>query len=466
MNISSESCAELIKSGQILMRDGKHEEAISAFTQANDLQPDSFWAKHHAGEAYASLERWEQAVESFQAAIAVDGKNFGTHFKLANALMHLQRWSDAIESLQRAAEIDPKNLWPLIRIGDALSRMDRLTEAAALYQQVIEREPTNLAALSGLCKASQGMPPSEELINALRLAVDANPQEFWPVFRLGEAYEQLGHWEKALETFQRAVALNETGFGAHFKLGDVLTQLQRWPEAVESLRLACELDPENVWARARLGEAFAMSGREEEAMVAFAQVIERDPKNVAALHGLNVLSEAVDTPDQSLEKLEIPANAGPDEFLQMFGLARGYFHSQQWDNAIVSLQQTIALCPTFSPALEMLGEVHIKLDQLDKAEESFRKALEISPTAPAIDGLRRVLKKQGRTGDTTIDTITRALIHTLVEDTKYTPGYDLLGAIFEQEDQLEAAKAIYRKAASHDAANEDIKRRLAALENS
>jgi ribosomal protein S12 methylthiotransferase accessory factor len=86
---------------------GYFQEALAAFTQALELDPNLKEAHHLLGFCYFKLEEYQQAVECFEKVIELDP---GSAIDYANLGINLQRLGHAKEAgfvLQQALELDP-----------------------------------------------------------------------------------------------------------------------------------------------------------------------------------------------------------------------------------------------------------------------------------------------------------------------------------------------------------------------
>ena len=61
-----------VRSGWVLSRLGRHEEAVESYRDALALEPESAMAHASMGDALLRLERYEEALESFERALAAD----------------------------------------------------------------------------------------------------------------------------------------------------------------------------------------------------------------------------------------------------------------------------------------------------------------------------------------------------------------------------------------------------------
>lgn len=76
------------------------------------------------------------------------------------------------------------------------------------------------------------------------------------------------------------------------------------------------------------------------------------------------------------------ANAGvPKKALEYYDKASQLARDKNYAGAIKELELAVAEYPSYVSALTLIGMLHMKLDELDKADEAFKAALKIDPEA-------------------------------------------------------------------------------------
>jgi len=93
-----------------LQKQGKNDEAVTAFDKATKLKPT--WAKpwNSKGWAFYKIGKFDEALSSFDKAIALEPKWDKPWFNKAKILYHLENYSDAKQFVEHALSLkaDPK----------------------------------------------------------------------------------------------------------------------------------------------------------------------------------------------------------------------------------------------------------------------------------------------------------------------------------------------------------------------
>lgn len=304
-----EACWARVGLGKALSQQARWEDAVKAFAQATELEPQQFWALFRLGEANVRLQRWEQAADSFQRACMVRGDHFwarykvgevqtklehwpeaikafaaakkiqpdsfAANFSLAKAYFHAQRWSEAAASFAQANRFESDNFWSHFHLGESLSELQRWEEAVAAFERAgklqIDLSPIQRRLTKEIIKRGCGA----EQVAHYELALAALPEDFSSHFYLGLALVHSDELGRAAASFQKSIELNPAFCPAYEQLGETYVQLQQFPEAEESFRKAIEISP-NAQGWTRLGEVLLMQNRIVDGIAAFIQAIARD----------------------------------------------------------------------------------------------------------------------------------------------------------------------------------------------
>ena len=171
-----------------------------------------------------------------------------------------------------------------------------------------------------------------------------------------------GTRELGFEHLRGAVALEPKDPNWHVHLGQGLTAVGRYEEAEKTYAHAAELSAGHTGILMQWGKALRLAGRPSEASQVYARVIQQRPSKTAWLAASEALSEAGDTETAAIAY----EKAFPEEDRPDFAAAH-------------------------------LADLHIGLDQYDKAIALNNKLRGTSPNDPDV-GLRAVTLMR-RTGD-------------------------------------------------------------------
>lgn len=181
---------ELIAEGEALAKREQHEEAMAAFEQATQVDPenpeawrllgdelfflaDSQWVRSLSDlfsetvqdqrERKERTERrrhdFEQALDAYTQALTLDPTIDYVWFQKGRTLAVLDRYKEALAAFEAAAAAEPDDLLPLILCwrGEMLLTLDRLEEALAAYNHALTEDPDSELARDGKAMVLEAM---------------------------------------------------------------------------------------------------------------------------------------------------------------------------------------------------------------------------------------------------------------------------------------------------------------------
>ena len=344
-------------------------------------------AKGRPKEAEPALGKQGEAVES-QLVVALarlaDGKAAG-----------------AVEPLRRYTAAHPKELVAQYTLAQALAEAGK-PEARAEYEKVLSRNPEHYGAALGLARlaetAEQRLAAAQALIDRKQPA--ASPHEQAQAYLMwGQAALQMGRSHDAEAMLRKATALDARLASAHLALGESLLYEGRYDEALTTLQspgaaleatsagqfalggaylatrkaeqgtklltLATKAAPNDP--RGAFWNGFAAATRQPPDLVSadqsYREAIKRDPKFLPASLKLATLLQQQNKAQEALAVLRAAEEAGaPAAILQL-----------AWGDALIVAKEPV------------------------KAEEVFRKALQVDPqSAQARLGVAAALQAQDK----------------------------------------------------------------------
>lgn len=101
------------KKGRVFFSQGRYEEALQAFDQSIQMNPNYAESWNYKGIVLLLTYEYEEAIKCFEVAIALD-PSFATAWNTkAGALYAIGRYDEAIMACDRAIQLDPRsaNAW-------------------------------------------------------------------------------------------------------------------------------------------------------------------------------------------------------------------------------------------------------------------------------------------------------------------------------------------------------------------
>ncbi len=409
---------------------------------------------------FKAAQIWEQKLGNGVNAIAclegvqqLDEGNPIALRELTRLYREEHDWERLAVTYQRHLEIaqEPQEIVALhVALGDLLYReLGRADQAEVLFARALEMDPTSQPALRGLGQLYEGSgnwAQSLEMIRReVRLAASSE-QAVQLYTRAGRIYEEmLGDMAEAEGAYRRALEIEPGYLPALRALKKLSFERQAWDSYLEAAKQEAQVAPESP-EKAQLFQEigrFYQDVREdpENAERNYVEALRRVPNLLEAARPLSDLYVSRSAWEPAERMLDIVVVGMRDE--EARELCRQYYRLgyvaeklEHMEKALEAYRRAYELDATYLPALEglgsllvrarqfdealkiyqailihhrdeltdlevveiywQLGEIHRALAQLDRAQKSFEKALEIDAShEPSHQALAELLEGVG-----------------------------------------------------------------------
>ena len=127
----------------VLLKQGRHAEAIAAYRSYLSAAPDNAAAHHGLGLALANTGQVAAAATEFAQAVARDPRNAEFRMSLGTALASSGRLNEGIAQYREALSLAPSNPQVMSALGLALADSGVREESVALFEQAIRLAPND-----------------------------------------------------------------------------------------------------------------------------------------------------------------------------------------------------------------------------------------------------------------------------------------------------------------------------------
>ncbi len=216
----------------------------------------------------------------------------------------------------------------------------------------------------------------------------------------------------------------------HFSLAKIHESREEYREAISEFEKAIPLDPTSGQLRVEFAETLWKAGENRRAVQECQEATKLDPESSAPHYLLGRIYSNLRTTDQAqvldqaIDEFERTVELEPDHFQALYDLGRLHLAKKNYQEAVDVLDRFIQLRPSISQAYLLKARAHIELNDIQEAIESLEASLTYDETN--------------------------------LENLK------LLGSLYEQTNQPEKARELYRGSLDS-TIDPDVRFRLALL---
>jgi Flp pilus assembly protein TadD len=413
---------------QLLLDEGKSAEAVALLEGMNTRSP-SATLLDLLGDAYTQTHDLAKAEQAYRKAVDLDPAELSHQRGLGQTLLSEEKFTDALAVYQKLADLMPDDSDVYLRIAQIYRELRDLDKAEENLVKARQYAPGSLEVMYNEAMLYQAQGRNEDAIRVLSDAVAGikGQSAVLPSRRrsLAILYQQLGQLYRDSQNYQAAIYT----YGELAHLGD------------EEDRRARMLIMDTYRAAKDLPKAL-LAGKEAVAKYPTDPAIRTS--NALLLGENGQTEEAVKALRAQLTK----TGADRDTYLN---IAQVYERGRRYKEAEESAHTAEAL-PGQPRDNEMvwflLGAIYERQKFFDKAEEEFKKVLEVNPkNAPVLNYYGYMLADRGMRLDEAEALVQRALV-----EEPYSGAYlDSLGWVYFKENKLADAEATLRKAVEREA---------------
>jgi tetratricopeptide (TPR) repeat protein len=119
-----------------------YDQAISVYTRADLMKPDSYWTILHLAQCYRELEQHDKALEYYKIAEEMKPENLNLTLHVAEQLYETGEYEEASPRLHKLLYHHPESLKTLRLLAECSFMCRQNTQAAKYYERMMA-EHTN-----------------------------------------------------------------------------------------------------------------------------------------------------------------------------------------------------------------------------------------------------------------------------------------------------------------------------------
>jgi cellulose synthase operon protein C len=316
---------------------------------------------------------------------------------LAQVMLARQDWTGAQETAESIRQIANNNGTADQILGTALIGRNKFDEAIAAFQKAYDVAPSEGEPMKSLVATFLKANKKDEAIAFLNSALVKTPGNANALVLLGSIQLASGAADQALKNFSAAVSAQPKDIVGYRALADFYLGQKNHDEAIKVVQTGIQQQPDLIALHMILAGALERKGDYDTAISEYELVLDREPGNLIAANNLASLLLDRRTDKVSFKRAQSLAAVLRKSQIPQFQDTLGWvsYHQGDYRTAVALTEEAAVAMPDQAAVRYHLGMSYISTNQLEKASEQLKKALDLAPDDELADEIRTALKKTG-----------------------------------------------------------------------
>jgi tetratricopeptide (TPR) repeat protein len=422
-----------IVKAQILLKQGKTQDAIADLQNVIKDEPKKAVAHHVLGIAYQTAGDRDQAEAEYRQAILlnpnqldpalmpsyralaaiaqakndldlqqtvvegmlrIDATSADAYLLKANVDINRRNFAAGEEDLRKAIELAPDNPSTYTAMAEWRLHQGKIPEAQALYERALAVAPDAPLPMQGLVEIylNQKQPDKAKARLKEQIAKSPNTGAFYVM--LAELQADGKDFPAAEETLKEGLKLDPNNAGAYLLMARIQTANGRIDEALANFQAYVQHNPKDVMGYLTIAALYESRNDIKDARDMYQKALAIDPNSPAANNNLAYMMLKNDgNIDEVITIAQAALRRSPESASIADTLGYAYYKKGVYSSAIELLEQASKKDPNNASVHYHLGLAYSKANNPAKAREQFQRASQLGPQTA--DGIAAKKELQG-----------------------------------------------------------------------
>ncbi|MEO0094398.1 MAG: tetratricopeptide repeat protein [candidate division WOR-3 bacterium] len=370
-----------------------HSEAINYYRKAFAIDTTNAFALIGIGTGFDILNVKDSAIYYYEQAL-----KYNESSELRKRLLDLYGDTEQYEKLASIArqllKIDYYDAFVRRSLGFALYKLGNLEESLNEFLISAGLNPRDDYSRFYIARINLEQKKYDEAQKAIGEAIKINPDfvELW-VYAGFIALDKKDY-KSARHYFTEAVYHNADLSQIYYLLGVACELDSAFADAYFHYKKSIELNPSSLAGLSALANLCDRLGKKDEALYIFERIIQIDSTDASALNYVGyTYAEKGEKLDYALELIEKALSIEPNNGYIIDSRGWVYYQKGDYESALVDLKRASEFVED-AVILEHLGDVYVKINEIEKAKEVYNKVLKLEPNNKRVKN--KLLKLKGR----------------------------------------------------------------------
>ena len=372
------------------------KKTLPLFQRALDLSPTNLPLLLRLAELNELATNYLQALTLYKKAVGLSTNQEPIQARLAAAYLNAKDKEKAIQTLEAVLHKKPKNPMLSLTLANLCYQIGN-TNKMLTYLTQAESQGISPQLLGDFSMQIKNRPLAETYLKKVLQKSDAESGEW---IQLANVFSRQNKNQEALETMQQAQKKFPSTPEIFLMSSFLARQMQQFQKASNLLYQAEQIAANSThnlsqdeipyqWAI-----FYEQTGDLAKSETYFKKAIALNPKNHEAMNYLSyMLAQHNRKLDEALTLINQALNFEPQNPAYLDTLGWIYFQQGQYEKALTPIEHAFELSSYDGEIGEHLGEIFIKMNQTNKALETWQKALQSNPQRESLKEKIQFLKR-------------------------------------------------------------------------
>ncbi|HKM66745.1 MAG TPA: tetratricopeptide repeat protein [Candidatus Acidoferrum sp.] len=422
---------------QLLLDQNKAEDAIDLLNGLIKTSP-SPTLYDHLGDAYTQIHDFPKAEAAYRQAVDLDPSEL-THLRgLAQTLLSEEKYPEALAAYEKLSDMLPDDADTYLRIAQIYRELHQLDKAE-----------------ENLIKARQFAPGSLEVMYNEAMIYESQGRFEDAIRVLSDAVTGVKTQSKVMPSRRRSLAI------LYQQLGMLYRDTQNYQAAIYTFQELSHLgDEEDARSRLLIMDTYRQARDLPKALQAGKDAVAKYPDDASIRNTMAMIYGEAQQPEEGIKLLQSGLKGKSPDRETYLNYSQIYERSHRFKEAEDAARKAESLSTQPGDnemAWLLLGAVYEHQKQYDKAEDEFKKVLNLNPkNAMVLNYYGYMLADRGVRLEEARELIQRAL-----EQEPYNGAFlDSLGWTYFKQNKLDQAELTMRKAVERESHDPTIREHL------
>lgn len=377
--------------GTIAGKSKNHREAINFFKKALALDTTNYTALLGVGTGFDILNVKDSAIYYYERAEQYDNST-DLRKRLLDLYGDMENYEKMVKIAHEILNTDYYDFFVRRSLGFALYKLGMFNDALNEFLVSAGLNPQDDYSRFYIARINLEQRNLDEAQRAIEEAIKINPDfiELW-VYAGFIALDKK-EYKNAKYYFSEAAYRNADMSQIYYLLGATSEIESDYTNAYFFYKKSLKLNPSSLPGLSALANLCDRIGKKEEAFKTFEKVISFDSTDATALNYVGyTYAERAESLEYALNLIERALSIEPNNGYFIDSRGWVYYQKGDYESALSDLKRASELVED-AVILEHLGDVYVKLNEIEKAIEVYQKILSLEPQNKNIKNKLTILK--------------------------------------------------------------------------